>query len=626
MSETLYLVAEHFVEFKGGVAPEEFPQLVSDPGNSQVKDNKIDLLVQQYEQFVISEDESIDSASARFNTIITSLKDLNEGYSSNNYVRKFLRALHPKWRAKVTTIEESKDLTSLSLDELIGNLKVYEMIIKKDSEIVKAKGERRSLTLKDKKESSDDECSTFGSKDKEYAIPVRDFKKFFKRRGRFVRQPQNDKKTFQRSRDDKNGSWSDSGKEDDENVKDETCLVAQASNEIKDIIYSKHMMGNRKLLSTYKAYNGGQICDNKCRVTFSEHDSEITKDGKVIDVSQGEACPTDSGFIAYKDRATIDKSSTLPHDSAPGVTSPAAVEGSMQQTIPELTALCTILQRQLSEVTAKFQAQEVEINRLKERVKLLEDREGVAATRSRDYAPIKGRSMDEGKAATERISDDSEDMATVLTSMDVATVLVSGVVDVPIGSGSIPTASTPAEEQVPTGSDVVPTASLVFATATVVTPYRRKKGKEVMVESETPKKQKVQDQIDAQVAKELEEKLEREDQRRSEQIARDAEIVKIHAEEELQIMINGSNRNNETIAKYLQEYHQFASEPHIERKIELISDLVKYQDNYAKIYKFQSQQRKPWTKKQNKDYYMAVIRSNLGWKVKDFRGMTFEEV
>ncbi|GJW14466.1 retrovirus-related pol polyprotein from transposon TNT 1-94 [Tanacetum coccineum] len=66
--------------------------------NSQVKDNKIDLLVQQYEQFVISEDESIDSAFARFNTIITSLKALDEGYSSKNYVRKFLRALHPKWR------------------------------------------------------------------------------------------------------------------------------------------------------------------------------------------------------------------------------------------------------------------------------------------------------------------------------------------------------------------------------------------------------------------------------------------------------------------------------------------------------------------------------------------------
>ncbi|GKF60230.1 hypothetical protein Tco_0177016, partial [Tanacetum coccineum] len=106
--------------------------------------------------------------------------------------------------------------------------------------------ERKSIALKAKKESSDEECSTFGSEDEEYAMAVRDFKKFFKRRGRFVRQPQNDKKTFQRSCDDKNdknqrafvgGSWSDSDEEDDEKVKDETCLVAYASSEL-------HAMGN----------------------------------------------------------------------------------------------------------------------------------------------------------------------------------------------------------------------------------------------------------------------------------------------------------------------------------------------------------------------------------------------
>nr|GEV33373.1 zf-CCHC domain-containing protein/UBN2 domain-containing protein [Tanacetum cinerariifolium] len=153
-------------------------------------------------------DESIDSTFARFNIIITSLKALDEGYYSKNYVRKFLKALHPKWGAKVTAIEESKYLTSLSLDELIRNLKA-------------------------KKESSDVERTTFGSKDEEYVMAVRDFKKFFKRSGRFVRQPQNDKKTFQRSRDDKNGSWNDSSEEDDEKVKNETCLVAQASNEKK---------------------------------------------------------------------------------------------------------------------------------------------------------------------------------------------------------------------------------------------------------------------------------------------------------------------------------------------------------------------------------------------------------
>ncbi|GKB84438.1 hypothetical protein Tco_0956710 [Tanacetum coccineum] len=92
-----------------------------------VNDNKIDLLVQQYEQFTIPKEESIDNAFTRFNTIITTLKALDEGFSSKNYVRKFLRALHPKWRAKVTAIEESKDLTSLSLDVAIATLKVYEI-------------------------------------------------------------------------------------------------------------------------------------------------------------------------------------------------------------------------------------------------------------------------------------------------------------------------------------------------------------------------------------------------------------------------------------------------------------------------------------------------------------------
>ncbi|GJS56883.1 copia protein [Tanacetum coccineum] len=234
------------------------------------------------------------------------IKAHDEGFSSKNYVRKFLRALHPKWHANVTAIEESKDLTSLSLDELIGNLKVYELIIKKDSEMVKGKREQnRSLALKAKKESSDEDSSTSESEDEEYAMAVREFKKFFKRRGRFVIQPRDEIKSLQRSRDDKNGkceikcfrcgdsnhligecpkssrnnnqrafiggAWSDSGEDEEEKNKDETCLVAQASNEIclginlepdewiKDSGCSKHMTGNRRLFSTYQAYNGGNV-------------------------------------------------------------------------------------------------------------------------------------------------------------------------------------------------------------------------------------------------------------------------------------------------------------------------------------------------------------------------------
>ncbi|GJW02438.1 hypothetical protein Tco_1561294 [Tanacetum coccineum] len=116
-------------------------------------------------------------------------------------------ALHPKWRAKVTAIEESKNLTTLSLDELIGNLKVYEEVIKKDSETVKSKREQsRSIALKARKESSDDDSSNSDSEDEEYVVAA------------FVR-----------------GSWSDSDEDEEERTKDEKCLIAKASNEGSDI-------------------------------------------------------------------------------------------------------------------------------------------------------------------------------------------------------------------------------------------------------------------------------------------------------------------------------------------------------------------------------------------------------
>ncbi|GJU42718.1 zf-CCHC domain-containing protein [Tanacetum coccineum] len=248
-----------------------------------LKDNKIDLLVQQYEQFTILEEESIDNAFARFNIIITNLKALDERFYSKNYVRKFLRALHPKWRATVTAIEESKNLTSLSLDELIGNLKVYEVIIKKDSEMVKGKREQnRSVALKANKESSDEDSSNSDSEDEEYAMDSL-------QKSRSDKDGKSERKCFRcgdpnhfirecpkssRSNNQKafiGGAWSDSGEDEEEKAKDETCLVAQTSNEIclginlepdewiKDSGCSKHMTGNRKLFSTYKAYNRGNV-------------------------------------------------------------------------------------------------------------------------------------------------------------------------------------------------------------------------------------------------------------------------------------------------------------------------------------------------------------------------------
>ncbi|GJV75785.1 zf-CCHC domain-containing protein [Tanacetum coccineum] len=125
----------------------------------------------------------------------------------------------------------------------------------------------KSLALKAKKESSDQETSSSGSEDEEYAMAVRDFKKFFKRRGRFVRQPHDDKKPFWKVKEDKKGkvdqkcfkcgdlnhfisdcskhSYNDqkafvggslSNSDEEVNLKkDEICLMAQESNEVKQV-------------------------------------------------------------------------------------------------------------------------------------------------------------------------------------------------------------------------------------------------------------------------------------------------------------------------------------------------------------------------------------------------------
>nr|GEU33264.1 retrovirus-related Pol polyprotein from transposon TNT 1-94 [Tanacetum cinerariifolium] len=227
-----------------------------------VKDNKIDLFVNKYEEFIIADNETIGFAFNRFNTIITSLKALDESFSSHNHVRKFLRALPTKRCPKVTTIEGSKDLSTLPLDELIGNLKVYEVVLEKDLETSGNKKEKyKSLAFKARKILSKEEATSSDSNDEEYAMAVRDFKKFFRRRGKFVRQPHDDKRIFRKEKEDKKekddrrcfkcgdpnhfisdcpkhsfndhkafvvGCWSDS---EDDSKKEELCLMALDDNE-----------------------------------------------------------------------------------------------------------------------------------------------------------------------------------------------------------------------------------------------------------------------------------------------------------------------------------------------------------------------------------------------------------
>nr|GEW49316.1 copia protein [Tanacetum cinerariifolium] len=215
---------------------------------------------------------------------------------------------------------------------------------------------------------------------------------------------------------------------------------------------------------------------------------------------------------AGQDRENIAKTSAMPHESSPRVPSLDADEGSMQQRLHELMELCTSLQRQQSQMANKIKDQDLEISGLKARVKSLEDKERRREEPIQEDAPITGGIID---IKEELRADKSTEKG-----------------------------STDTEEMVNVLSSM---KAVIFC--------------------------QVEEQIDAQVAKEMEEEFARENQRLSEQVARDSEIARIHAEEELKMMIEGLDRSNEVISKHLSEYKQTETELFVGEKIELIKQI-----------------------------------------------------
>nr|GEW33125.1 hypothetical protein [Tanacetum cinerariifolium] len=299
-------------------------------------------------------------------------------------------------------------------------------------------------------------------------------------------------------------------------------------------------------------------------IGFNEFSSNIATDGYTVaqskalspaadeptslsrDDTQGEAFLTISSLDAGQDRENITKTSALPHDSSPRVTSLDADEGSMQQRIHELMELYTSQQRKKSQMAAKIKYQDLEISGLKARVKSLKDKERRSSEPTQEDAPITRGIMEIGKElgadkSTELGSNDTKKMVNVLSLMEVANILTSGGAAATISPGDVlPTTG------VPTVSGSFSTVSAIFTAASV---------------------------IDARAAREMEKEFARENQRLSKQLARDSEIARIHAEEELKIMIKGLDRNNEVIAKHLREYEQAAADLSVGEKLELISEL-----------------------------------------------------
>ena len=80
-----------------------------------------------YELFSMKDFESIVEMFLRFLVIVNELEALGKTYTEVEKVVNILRSLPKKWETKVTTIQEAKDLTKLSLEKLIGSLMTYEI-------------------------------------------------------------------------------------------------------------------------------------------------------------------------------------------------------------------------------------------------------------------------------------------------------------------------------------------------------------------------------------------------------------------------------------------------------------------------------------------------------------------
>ena len=91
-------------------------------GAKAVKDSKLLRLTTSFEEIKREEDELFDELYAKLKDIVNSAFNLGETIPEPKIVRKVLRSLPKRFHAKITAIEESKDIDKILLTELVGNL------------------------------------------------------------------------------------------------------------------------------------------------------------------------------------------------------------------------------------------------------------------------------------------------------------------------------------------------------------------------------------------------------------------------------------------------------------------------------------------------------------------------
>ena len=150
-------------------------------GIKKVKDTKLQMLTTRFEKLKMSEEKSFDSFYGKLNEVVIGKFNLGKKTKDSKIVRKILRSLLESFHAKVTAIEESKDLDDIKVQELIGSLQTYELSLPSQKK-------SKSLALKTINERMETHNSSNEDEvEKDVAYLAKNFRKFlkFKKNGKF---------------------------------------------------------------------------------------------------------------------------------------------------------------------------------------------------------------------------------------------------------------------------------------------------------------------------------------------------------------------------------------------------------------------------------------------------------
>jgi len=105
------------------------------------------------------EDEKFKEFYSKMSDLRNSMVSLGKSISDVKLIRKILRSLPVRFRIKVTTIEESKDLEEMKIEELVGSLQTYELSLPpiKKVKIIALKASKRKAKVSSKEDSEKEE-------------------------------------------------------------------------------------------------------------------------------------------------------------------------------------------------------------------------------------------------------------------------------------------------------------------------------------------------------------------------------------------------------------------------------------------------------------------------------------